>query len=322
LGFDSPVYWIVFTLFVLGMLALDLGIFNRKAHVIKLKEAAIWSVVWIVISLSFCAWLYFGKSHKAGGEFLAGYLLEKALSVDNIFVFIMIFSYFGIKPKYQHRLLFWGILGALVLRGAMIAAGAALLDRFHFIIYIFGLLLIYTGIKMAFHDATDTDPSKGWVYRGARKFLPVTEKDYGKHFLVKENGHWRVTMLLVVLMVVETTDVLFALDSIPAVFAVTKEPFLVYTSNIFAILGLRALYFLLAGVMDMFRYLKYGLAVILCLVGVKMLLSHTDYAVPIGISLSIIGAILLISVVASLIAARINPHEQPPNAVSEAQKND
>lgn len=285
------------------MLLLDLGVFNRKAHVIKTREALGWTVFWISLAVAFNAYLYHEFGTYTGHEFLAGYLLEKSLSIDNIFVFVMLFKFFRIDPKYQHRLLFWGILGALILRGAMIWAGVALIERFDWILYIFGALLIFTGIKMAVHDPQDDDPSEGLVYKLARKLLPVAEGDHGQKFFVKMNGKNYVTKMFIVLLVVETTDVLFAIDSIPAVFAVTKNPFIVYTSNVFAILGLRAMYFLLAGVIDRFRYLKYGLAVVLVFVGVKMLLGHTEYEIPIKWSLGIIGGILLVTLVSSVAVA-------------------
>jgi len=306
----SSTAWIIFNIFVLAMLALDLGVFNRKAHVIRFREALGWTIFWITLALGFNAWLYYDYGPVIGHEFLAGYLLEKSLSVDNIFVFIMLFTYFNIAPKYQHRLLFWGILGALILRGAMIAAGATLIKEFDWILYVFGVLLIFTGIKMAVHDPAEADPSEGFVYRLANRLLPVAKGDYGQKFFIKENGKTYVTNMFVVLLVIETTDVLFAIDSIPAVFAVTENPFIVYTSNVFAILGLRALYFLLAGVMDMFRYLKYGLALVLGFVGVKMLLGHTEYKIPINISLGVIGGILALSIIISLLVARHDDVEE------------
>lgn len=311
--------WVVFNLFVLAMLALDLGVFNRKAHVIRFKEALGWSIFWVTLSLAFNGWLYYAHGTRIGNEFLAGYLLEKSLSVDNIFVFIMLFSYFNVKPQYQHRLLFWGILGALILRGAMIAAGAVLLAKFDWILYVFGALLIFTGIKMAVHDPANDDPSKGLVYRMARRFLPVAEGDYGQKFFVKKEEKTYVTNLFIVLLVVETTDVVFAVDSIPAVFAVTNDTFIVYTSNVFAILGLRAMYFLLAGVMDMFRYLKYGLALVLIFVGVKMLLGHSEYKIPIGISLGVIATILTVSIAASLLFVK---HEEKVEEQDALDHND
>lgn len=317
--------WVIFNLFVLAMLALDLGVFNRKAHVIKFKEALGWTIFWITLAMVFNGYLYYEYGPQIGHEFLAGYLLEKSLSVDNIFVFVMLFTYFNVAPQYQHRLLFWGILGALVLRGAMIAAGVALIHHFDWILYFFGLLLIITGIKMAVHDPAEADPSEGYVYRLAKRLLPVISGDYGQKFFVQKDGKTYVTNLFIVLIVIETTDVLFAIDSIPAVFAVTDNPFIVYTSNVFAILGLRALYFLLAGVMDMFRYLKYGLALVLAFVGVKMLLGHSRYKIPIDISLSVIGLILAVSVIVSLVVSRrelkrekmqkeqlgLNPEQEP-----------
>lgn len=309
--------WVIFNLFVLAMLALDLGVFNRKAHVIKFKEALGWTIFWITLALGFNAFLYYEYGAHTGHEFLAGYLLEKSLSVDNIFVFVMLFTYFRVEQKYQHRLLFWGILGALLLRGAMIAAGAALIKNFDWILYVFGVLLIITGIKMAIHDPEDDDPSKGLVYRLARKFLPVAEGDYGQKFFVKIDGKTYVTTMFIVLLVVETTDVFFAIDSIPAVFAVTENPFIVYTSNVFAILGLRALYFLLAGVMDMFRYLKYGLSLVLAFVGVKMLLGHSAYKIPIGVSLTTIGIILTLSVIISIVVAKYENKHHPTTPEKE-----
>jgi tellurite resistance protein TerC len=316
----SPTLWIVFNLFVLAMLALDLGVFNRKAHAVKFKEALSWSVVWIALAMAFNFWLYkeFGK--QVGHEFLAGYLLEKSLSVDNIFVFVMIFGYFNVAPKYQHRLLFWGILGALILRGIMIAAGAALIANFYWVLYVFGALLVFTGIKMAFHDPAEGDPSKGWVYRMGKRLLPMAPPgDYGQKFVVKVDGKTFVTPMFLVLLVVETTDVLFAIDSIPAIFGVTQNTFIVYTSNVFAILGLRALYFLLAGVIDMFRYLKYGLSLVLIFVGIKMLLGHSEYKIPINISLIVIGSILALSIIASIIAAKFDKHPEPPRDFPDDQ---
>jgi tellurite resistance protein TerC len=309
---DFPTYaYLAFGVFVLAMLAVDLGILNRKAHVVRFREALTWSAVCVGLAGAFNIWLYLRFGAQLAQEFLAGYLIEEALSVDNIFVFVMIFSYFKVKKEYQHRLLFWGIIGALVLRGMMIWAGSALIARFDWILYVFGLILIYTGVKMAITDTADQNPTKSFVYRAARKILPITEKDHGQRFLVKENGKWFVTMLFLVLLIVETTDLLFALDSIPAVFAVTRTPFIIYTSNVFAILGLRALYFVLAGVMDMFRYLKYGLSLILVFVGFKMIFGQSLFHIPVSISLAAIGAILLISVFASVAVSRHEQHRKP-----------
>lgn len=298
----SLLAWIGFNVFVLAMLALDLGVFNRKAHVIGFKEALGWSIFWITLAFIFFAGLYFKVNPTVAKEFLAGYLIEKALSVDNIFVFILIFSYFKVQPKYQHRILFWGILGALIFRGILIAVGAALISRFEWVIYIFGLFLIYTGVRMAFHKDEEVDPSHNPAIKLARRMFPVTDGDRGSSFFVRENGKTYITPMLLVLIVVETTDIIFALDSIPAIFAVTKDPFIVYTSNVFAILGLRALYFLLAGIMELFRYLKLGLSAVLVFVGIKMLIGHTQYAIPINASLLVIGGILTTSIIASLIA--------------------
>ena len=303
LNFPTWAY-LLFGLFVMAMLAIDLGVLNRKAHEVRFKEAVIWSAICVALAGLFNAWLYHKYGAHVAQEFLAGYLLEEALSVDNIFVFVMIFSYFKVQKMYQHRLLFWGIIGALVLRGAMIWAGSALIARFDWILYVFGIILIYTGVKMALTDTAQQDPTKSLVYRAARKLLPITEEDHGQRFLVKKDGKWYVTVLFLVLLIIETTDLLFALDSIPAVFAVTRSPFIIYTSNVFAILGLRALYFVLAGIMDMFRFLKYGLALVLVFVGLKMLLAHTRFEVPITASLAIIATILLVSVFASVAASR------------------
>ena len=301
-------FWVIFNAFVIGMLALDLGVFNRKAHRVGVKEAAIWSVVWISLALLFNSLLYFWQGQRVALEFLGGYLLEKSLSVDNIFVFVMIFGYFATPGQYQHRVLYWGILTALVLRGTMILAGAALLTRFEFLIGVFGLLLIVTAFRMAKNDESEVDLSQNWVVRTVRRYLPVTAEYHGQHFTVVQNGVRMITPLLLVLLVVETSDVIFAIDSIPAVFGITRDPFIVYTSNVFAILGLRSLYFLLAGVVDKFHYLKLGLAIVLGFVGIKMvvesgstyLMEHPIH-VPIQWSLALIFTVLAASVVISLL---------------------
>ena len=309
--------WIGFNLFVLAMLAVDLGLFNRQAHKISIKEATIWSIVWVSLSLIFNAGVYHFMGHQAGLEFLTGYLIEKALSIDNIFVFVIIFTYFKVPDIYQHRVLFWGILGALIMRGIMIGAGALLIQRFEWIIYIFGAFLVFTGIKMALQSEHSVSPDKNPVLKLIRKFFPVSTVYHGQRFIASESvgdgSRTRkvITPLLVVLIVVETTDLIFAVDSIPAIFAITKDPFIVYTSNIFAILGLRALYFLLAGVIDKFVYLKYGLAAVLAFVGVKMLLSGW-FHVPIGLSLGIVALVLTVSVVASLL------HKPSPDAMGNS----
>ncbi|MCX7719240.1 MAG: TerC family protein [Candidatus Sumerlaeaceae bacterium] len=296
--------WIGFNLFVVVMLAIDLGVFNRKAHVIGFREALGWSIVWIAMALAFNLGLLIFHGPQVATEYLAGYLIEKALSVDNVFVFLLVFTYFGVDRRYQHRVLFLGILTALVLRGVMILAGTALIARFHWVLYVFGVFLIVTGVKMAIASESHLDPGDTLVVRLARRFLPITDGCREAHFVVRENGRWMFTPLFVVLLVVETTDVVFALDSIPAIFAVTRDPFIVYTSNVFAILGLRALYFLLAGAFEVFRYLKYGLAFVLAFVGVKMLLDGSRWEMSVGFALGVVAIALLLSILVSLIVAR------------------
>jgi tellurite resistance protein TerC len=296
---------IAFNLGVLAVLAVDLGIFNKKAHKISVKEAAVWSSVWIVLSLGFAAAINMLAGREKALEFVTGYLIEYSLSIDNIFVIVLIFSYFRIAEKHQHRVLFWGIIGALVMRGSMIAAGAFLIGRFHWILYVFGAFLIFTGIRMAMQDETDIEPESNPVLRLVRRFVPVTQDFRDQHFFVKEPLHrgeqarFLATPLFVVLILVETTDLIFAVDSIPAIFAVTRDPLIVYTSNVCAILGLRSLYFLLAGVIHKFQFLKLGLAVVLTFVGAKMLLASV-YEIPILVSLLIIAIILGVSIAASL----------------------
>lgn len=291
---------IPFAVMVVAALVVDLGVLNRKAHRPSTREAWLWTLVWIGLALVFNVVVYYWEGPERALEFLAGYLIEKALSVDNIFVFLMIFSYFQVAPEYQHRVLFWGILGAIVIRGIFVAAGAALFEAFHWIPYVFGAFLVYTGAKMALQRDEKVDPQANPVFRLARRFLPLTEGYEGERFLVRRGGRLLATPLLLVLILVETTDVVFAVDSIPAVFAVSHHPLIVYTSNIFAILGLRALFFLLAGIMDLFRFLKYGLSIILAFVGVKMLISGF-YHIPIVVSLGVIFGVLLVSVLASLL---------------------
>jgi tellurite resistance protein TerC len=317
---DSLILWIVFNIFVLGMLALDLLVFHRKAHAVSLREAFSWSVIWISLALIFNLGIYYMWGSEKAMEFLAGYLIEKSLSVDNIFVFIMIFSYFAVPPMYQHRILFWGILGALIMRAIFIAAGAALLSAFHWIVYIFGGFLIITGIKMFFVGEEKIEPEKNPAVLLLRRWMPITNKFEGQRFFVRIDQRLWATPLFVVLVVIETTDVIFAVDSIPAIFAITLDPFIVYTSNIFAILGLRALYFLLAGILETFRYLKVGLSFVLCFVGVKMMLVDF-YKIPIGVSLGAVAGILAISILASLIvapkAAAVRISETNPPAPSQ-----
>ena len=295
--------WVGFVAFVLAMLALDLGVFNRKSHAISMKEAGIWTAVWISLALVFNGVLYFWQGQTPALEFLTGYLIEKALSVDNLFVFALIFTMFAVPGKYQHRVLFWGVLGALVMRGIFIAAGAALLERFHWLIYVMGAFLIFTGIKLALQKETEIHPDRNPLVRLVSKVFPVTKTYHGESFFVRINGALAATPLLIVLLIVESTDVVFAVDSIPAIFAVTRDPFIVYTSNVFAILGLRSLYFLLAGALDKFHYLKPALAVILSFVGLKMLAS-TFIKIPVGVSLGVIATLLIVAVVASLVRAR------------------
>ena len=308
----TPAMWGGFIAFVLAMLALDLGVFHRKAHAISVKEAAIWSAVWVSLALTFNVGMYFTFGAQPAIEFLTGYLIEKALSVDNIFVILVIFSYFRVSPKYQHRVLFWGILGALVMRAMFIVLGAKLLQSFHWMIYVFGGFLIITAIRLMLESGEEKDLSKSWMTRIFRRFVRST-KDYREHhFVVHEDGKWFATPLLLVLAVVEGTDLIFAVDSIPAIFAVTSDPFIVFTSNIFAILGLRSLFFLLAGVMDKFHYLKTGLALVLAFVGLKMLLVEV-YKIPIVVSLGVIAGILSLAIVLSLLR---NPAEKVADSKS------
>ena len=291
--------WVAFNLGVLAILALDLGLFHRKAHAPTVKEAAIWSAVWVSLSLLFALGVFTFAGSDAGIEFLTGYLIEYSLSIDNIFVFVLVFGFFAVPAAYQHRVLFWGILGALVMRGTLIGVGAFLFENFHFVIYFFGALLIFSGIRMATHGEQEISVEKNVVVRLFRRIMPVTREFHGQRFFIRQNGILSATPLLLVLIVVETTDLIFALDSIPAIFAITDEPFLVYTSNVCAILGLRSLYFLLAGVVDKFHYLKPALSLILVWVGTKMLISEI-YHVPTLVSLAVIGVILTGAIVASL----------------------
>jgi TerC family integral membrane protein len=295
--------WIWFNLFVIAMLAIDLGVFNRKAHTVSLKEALTWSGVWIALSLVFNAGIYFFRGPDPAIQFFTGYLIEKSLSVDNIFVFVLIFSYFHVPTAYQHRVLFWGVLGALVLRGVMIAIGTTLIEDFHWVIYLFGAFLVFTGIKMALQKNEGVDPEKNPLLKIVRRVLPVTADYEQSRFVVRRAGQLMVTPLLLVLIVIETTDLVFAVDSIPAVFAVTTDPFIVYTSNVLAILGLRSLYFVFANIIRKFYYLKPALAIILTYVGVKMLLADI-FKIPTVASLLIIILVLAIAVGASLIRAR------------------
>jgi len=307
---DKTLYWVLFNLFVLLMLALDLGVFNRKAHEVKMKEALIWSGVWVALALAFNLGLYYFYSPPEGYtradsalQFLTGYVIEKSLSVDNIFVFVLIFSFFKVPAIYQHKVLFWVILGALIMRAIFIFAGVTLINHFSWIIYVFGAFLIFTGIKLVTQKDKELHPEKNPVLKLFKRFFRVTEKyDNGKFFTV-ENSKRTATPLFVVLLMVETTDLIFAVDSIPAILAVTQDPFIVYSSNVFAILGLRSLYFALAGLVKLFHYLHYGLAAILVLVGIKMIANHYWQAKIISteLSLILIIAILAASVIASIL---------------------
>jgi len=311
--------WVGFNVFVLAMLALDLGVFHRKSHAVSGREALIWSAVWISLSLVFNVLIYFFwdrmmpdslyTNREAALAFFTGYLIEKSLSVDNIFVFILIFSFFAVPAAYQHRVLFWGILGALVMRGTLIAVGAVLLKEFHWIIYVFGAFLIFTGIRMALHRDEELHPEKNPIVKFFRRFMPVTKTFEGDKFFVRHAGRLMATPLFLILLIVESTDLVFAVDSIPAIFAVTQEPFIVYTSNVFAILGLRALYFLLANVMDKFQYLKIGLSAVLTFIGVKMVIVDF-YPIPVGVSLAVVAGILTVSILVSLWKARITETEK------------
>lgn len=324
--FPFAEYWMFyagFLVFVLAMLALDLGIFNRKDHVVSFKEATVWSVIWVALALVFAGGFYWYTLSKFGAEiaqtstleFLTGYVLEYSLSVDNIFIFVLVFSYFGIPAKYKHRVLFYGILGALFFRAVFIALGSALM-QFHWVIYLFGGFLIITGIKMMFSSSEEIEPEKNLLIRIFRKFMPVTNKIDGKSFFLKISGRWHATPLFIALLFLEATDIIFAVDSVPAIFAVTSEPFIVFTSNIFAILGLRSLYFMLAGVIDKFYLLKYGLAVVLVFVGLKMVWLNDLFGgkFPISYSLAFIVTVIALSITLSLVF----PRAREPEGVLES----
>ena len=306
---NETLLFVFFTIFICGLLALDLGVFNKRPHAIGTKEALYWSMFWIALSLLFNVGVFIFAGSTSGLEFLTGYLIEKALSVDNIFVFIVIFSYFGIPPKFQHKVLFWGVVGALIMRGIFIALGAALIGRFEWIIYVFGLILLYSGWKLLGHKEVEVHPDRNIFIRLARRFFPVDQGFDEPRFLVRKQGKIHITPFLLVLITVETTDVVFAVDSIPAVFGVTRDPFIVYSSNIFAILGLRALYFLLAGAMQKLEYLSTGLSLVLIFVGLKMLTKDL-FHVPIIVSLSVVVLILAGSVVLSLMKRGANKQSE------------
>lgn len=317
----SPALWIAFNAVIIGLLVLDLWVFHRTAHEVRVREALAWSIVWIALALLFNlgVWAWFGRDHAL--EFFTGYLIEKALSVDNLFVFLVIFSYFSVPAKFQHRVLFWGILGALIMRAIFIAAGTALLHRFHWVIFVFGGFLVFTGIKILVQKESQVHPEHNPMVKFFKRVIPMVATYDEARFIVKRDGKRFATPLLLVLLVVESTDVVFAVDSIPAIFAVTRDPFIVYTSNICAILGLRALYFLLAGVMGKFRYLKVGLGLVLAFVGVKMLVSEF-WPIPIGVSLAVIAVLLGGSIAASLLRPVAEPPlpVHPPHGADEGSR--
>ncbi len=298
---NTPLFWLAFNAFVVGLLLLDLLVFNRKAHEIKLREALCWSVFWVTLSLCFNLLVYRTMGHEAGLQWLTGYLVEKALSVDNLFVFLLIFSYFKVPAQYQHRILFWGVLGALLLRAVFILVGGALLARFHVLLYLLGAFLVYTGVRMGVGgNEPEIDPENNPVVRFLSRHLPITRQMEGGRFFVRKDGLRFATPLFVVLVMVETTDVVFAADSIPAILAITRDTFVVFTSNVFALLGLRAMYFALASMMRLFHYLHYGLALILVFIGGKILL---ESVVPISmpVALGVVGGLLSLSVLASVV---------------------
>jgi len=309
---NQTLLFVLFNAFILGLLALDLGVFHRKAQSVTMKEAAIWSVVWVVLAGLFNAGVFVVAGTQTGLEFLAGYLIERALSIDNIFVFLIIFSYFGVPPHYQHKVLFWGVLGALFMRSIFILLGATLIARFEWILYIFGVILIISGWKMMVNKSIEVHPDKNVFIRLARKLFTIVPGYDSPRFLIRRGGRWLMTPLFLVLITVETTDVVFAVDSIPAVFGITRDPFIVYSSNVFAILGLRAMYFLLAGMMDSFEYLSYGLSLVLIFIGGKMLLEGVLH-IPIGVSLLVVAGILTIAVVGSILRTRrLGAHQRDP----------
>ena len=310
LSVGSPLLWIGFTIFVLSMIVLDLAVFHRRAHEVRYREAVIWTLVWVSMALLFNGGIYLRFGHQRGLEFLTGYLIEYALSVDNIFVFLLIFRYFSVPARLQHRILFWGILGALIMRLMFVLLGTALLYKFRWLGLVFGGFLILAGIKMLKEQEVEVHPERNLILRLFRKVVPTLSRPFGARLLLRKRGRIYATPLLLVLIVVETTDVVFAMDSIPAIFAITPDPFVIYTSNIFAILGLRSLYFLLAGTMSKFEYLKWGLGCVLIFVGIKMLIS--DYvAIPIVVSLAVVSALLGGSVIVSLFH---KPGPAPPSA--------
>jgi tellurite resistance protein TerC len=315
----TPLQWGVFFTLVAIMLALDLGVFHRKERRITLRESLFWSVFWTILALIFNYWIYYQFGSEPGIEFLTGYVIERSLSFDNIFVFIVIFNYFAVPAQYQHRVLFWGILGALISRGVFIAMGTALIERFEWMIFVFGAFLVYTGIKILVQKETEVHPETNPVVRLFQRFVPLTTRYHGKRFFATENGRRVATPLMLVLVVIEATDIVFAVDSIPAIFAITRNGFIIFTSNIFAILGLRALYFLLAGLMHKFRYLGFGLGLVLAFIGAKML-THNWVHIPTSWSLGIVLGILTVAIVASLLRPLDPAEVADPTALKEEEK--
>ena len=309
-------WWIFFGVFILAMLALDLGVFNRKTHVIQMKEALLWTSFWVTLALLFGAGIYFFYGHGKAIEYVTAYLIEYSLSIDNLFVFMLIFRYFDVPRAYEHKALFWGILLALITRAVFIFAGVALISNFHWVMYIFGAFLIVTGIKMALNKQTEVHPDKNIAIRLLRYVMPVSKNFSGAKFFVREGGVRFATPMLAVLLALETTDILFAIDSIPAVLAISQDPFIVYTSNVFAILGLRSLFFAISGLMRLFHLLHYGLASILSFVGVKTLIADF-FHVPVGISLLIIASILIASIISSVVWPEKGEGEVPPVTMKE-----
>lgn len=298
-GIDPAIMWVAFLILVAFFLFLDLGVINKKHHKVSIREALTWTVFWISLALLFNAFIWMQFGHEAGLQFLAGYLLEESLSIDNIFVIFLIFTSFKIAAKYQHRILFWGIIGLVILRGGLILLGSALVQAFDWIFFIFGLFLLYSGVYMALKKEKDYDPHNNWIVRLIRKIMPVARNHKGR-FFVKSNGKTAVTILFIALIVVEATDLVFALDSIPAIFGITKDPFIVFTSNIFAILGLRSLYFVIARIHELFKFLKYGLAAILVFIGLKMILEHFIH-ISLAFSLGMVFFLLFTSILSSII---------------------
>ncbi|HEX2751251.1 MAG TPA: TerC family protein [Verrucomicrobiales bacterium] len=306
---DNLYFWAGFGVFILVMLALDLGVFHRKSHSVSFREAFTWTGVWVTLACAFGSWLWLKEGSATGVEFFTGYLIELSLSADNVFVFALIFSYFAVPKDYQHKVLFWGVLSALILRFAMIWGGAALIQNFSWIIYVFGAFLVYTGVKMLVKKDTEEHPERNPVVKWFTRVVPTTKVWHGDRFFARIDGRLLATPLMVVLVCVEISDVVFAVDSIPAIFAVTRDPFIVFTSNVFAIMGLRSLYFVLAGAIEKFHYLHLGLGLVLTFVGIKMLLAHSGlFYIPTAAALGIVAGILLLSVVASL----LKPKQEDP----------